>query len=571
MYTIGSFLHEEELAGMTLKAGGSNTGAEICNVNIIDNPDSYDWLSSGDLLLTTGYIFKDDEAMQRQLVRELSELNCVGLAIKTRRYLPCIPDAMLEEAERLNFPLIEIPVQYPLSKICKVVFERLSSSGEEKANRFVALYHSMTESMLEPDGTGQMLATLGEFIGNSVLLLNHKWELLSYAENAGNPRALAAYLPMKTGEVCFAAEFTQNMPSDYAKYTKAIKRVFSAGEERIVCRILPISGGNALFGYLVVWETQRKMQSVEYLALEIAVSALALERFKARQIEEIQMHIRQDFFDDLLEGKIESAEAINSVAGMHNMDAEGTYLCIVTKLDSAARQTENYVQVQDAFLRIKDRMIAVIGEQARAENRSCISIHRGSLIITFLRLGRGEAGQRISEEQRHFIQQLYHRLRGCTERYVLNMGVGEPTRQLFTIRRSFSQAQEAIRVSGNLQSTPGVHYYEDLIIYQLLSSGVETEKSLELYTLSIRNLVDYDRQNATNLVETLDCYFACNCNVSETAKALFIHRNTLIYRIDKIKAILGRDLKESEERLLLQLGLKIYQVQKIQSAHPQGA
>ena len=151
------------------------------------------------------------------------------------------------------------------------------------------------------------------------------------------------------------------------------------------------------------------------------------------------------------------------------------------------------------------------------------------------------------------------------------MGVGEPTRQLFTIRRSFSQAQEAIRVSGNLQSTPGVHYYEDLIIYQLLSSGVETEKSLELYTLSIRNLVDYDRQNATNLVETLDCYFACNCNVSETAKALFIHRNTLIYRIDKIKAILGRDLKESEERLLLQLGLKIYQVQKIQSAHPQGA
>ena len=95
---------------------------------------------------------------------------------------------------------------------------------------------------------------------------------------------------------------------------------------------------------------------------------------------------------------------------------------------------------------------------------------------------------------------------------------------------------------------------------------MENEKSAELYTLSIRSLVEYDKQNATNMVETLDCYFACNCNVSETAKALFIHRNTLIYRIAKIKSILGRDLKDSEERLLLQLGLRVYQVRQIREA-----
>ena len=291
------------------------------------------------------------------------------------------------------------------------------------------------------------------------------------------------------------------------------------------------------------------------LVIQGSISA-ALERFRTRQIEEIRMHIRQDFFDDLLSGKLHSAEEVGSIAGMHNMDAEGTYLCMVTKLDSAARGTENYVEMQDAFLRIKDRMIAQIGELSREEGRSCISIHRGSLIITFLRIVHTEPDQRISEENRRFIQRLYHRLHAITQQYVLNIGVGEPTARLINVRRSFTQAKEAIRVSGNLRSVAGVHFYEDLIIYQLLSSGVENEKSAELYTLSIRSLVEYDKQNATNMVETLDCYFACNCNVSETAKALFIHRNTLIYRIDKIKSILGRDLKDSEERLLLQLGLR---------------
>ena len=340
MYTIGSFLREEELTGLKLMTDTADLQAEITNINIIDNPDSYDWLSSGDFLLTTGYFLRDDEAMQCQLVRELSELGCVGLAIKTRRYLDVIPEAMLEEANRLGFPLINIPVQYPLSKICKVVFGRLSGGGVEKADRFVSLYHSITESMLEADGVSRMLGVLSDFIGNAVLLLGAKWELMAYAENAGNPMPLSRYLPLQKGEVIFPESITGNMPSDFSKYAKAIKRVFSAGEERAVCRILPVSGGNALFGYLVVWETGRKMQSVEYLALEIAASSLALERFRTRQIEEIRMHIRQDFFDDLLSGKLHSAEEVGSIAGMHNMDAEGTYLCMVTKLDSAARGTE---------------------------------------------------------------------------------------------------------------------------------------------------------------------------------------------------------------------------------------
>lgn len=76
------FLQEKDLPGLKLMAGGDHLQVEVTNINILDNPDSYDWLSSGDLLLTTGYFFREDEALQRQLIRELSELNCVGLAIK---------------------------------------------------------------------------------------------------------------------------------------------------------------------------------------------------------------------------------------------------------------------------------------------------------------------------------------------------------------------------------------------------------------------------------------------------------------------------------------------------------
>ncbi|MNP59498.1 Purine catabolism regulatory protein [compost metagenome] len=59
---------------------------------------------------------------------------------------------------------------------------------------------------------------------------------------------------------------------------------------------------------------------------------------------------------------------------------------------------------------------------------------------------------------------------------------------------------------------------------------------------------------------TLENYFINNLNVTETSKAMFLHRNTLIYRIEKIKEILNLDLKHSEELLRIQIALKIFSI-----------
>ncbi|WP_264737661.1 helix-turn-helix domain-containing protein [Cytobacillus firmus] len=61
---------------------------------------------------------------------------------------------------------------------------------------------------------------------------------------------------------------------------------------------------------------------------------------------------------------------------------------------------------------------------------------------------------------------------------------------------------------------------------------------------------------------TLENFFINNLNLTETSKAMFIHRNTLIYRMEKIKEILNTDLKHSEELLRIQIALKIFRILK---------
>ena len=97
----------------------------ISSVNVLDNLDVVKWIKPNELVLSSGYLFMDDESLQRQLVQELHQVGCSALGIKTRRFFQTIPEAMLQEAERVGLPLLELPFFYSFSDISRVVFQRL--------------------------------------------------------------------------------------------------------------------------------------------------------------------------------------------------------------------------------------------------------------------------------------------------------------------------------------------------------------------------------------------------------------------------------------------------------------
>lgn len=78
---------------------------------------------------------------------------------------------------------------------------------------------------------------------------------------------------------------------------------------------------------------------------------------------------------------------------------------------------------------------------------------------------------------------------------------------------------------------------------------------LEGFRAMISPLEDYDREHKGDLMRTLTVFFEANANASEAAERLFLHRNSMAYRLDRIQQITGLDLKSPETRLALQLGL----------------
>ncbi len=71
----------------------------------------------------------------------------------------------------------------------------------------------------------------------------------------------------------------------------------------------------------------------------------------------------------------------------------------------------------------------------------------------------------------------------------------------------------------------------------------------------VRPLVEHDRERRTDLVRTLRVYFASGANARKAADRLFLHRNSMLYRLERIRMLTGLDLKDHRVALAMQLGL----------------
>ena len=134
------------------------------------------------------------------------------------------------------------------------------------------------------------------------------------------------------------------------------------------------------------------------------------------------------------------------------------------------------------------------------------------------------------------------------------IGIGSAVEGLKDIARSFKEAQIALEVGKVFDNEKTIVRYENLgiarLIYQLPTTLCETFLHEVFKRGSIESL---DQET----LFTIQKFFENNLNVSETSRKLFVHRNTLVYRLEKIKKITGLDLREFDHAIVFKIALMV--------------
>jgi PAS domain S-box-containing protein len=149
----------------------------------------------------------------------------------------------------------------------------------------------------------------------------------------------------------------------------------------------------------------------------------------------------------------------------------------------------------------------------------------------------------------------------------LGTALGSPSKiglgkryKLGELNRSLDEAVFALELGGAMSLEKSVTSFGDLGVWRILADSGEPLKLRELVDDWIGELIEHDRVHGSELVKTLSIYLDKSCATEAAAAELFVHRNTLRYRLAKVSQITGRDLADPDVRFQLQLACRAWVV-----------
>lgn len=147
----------------------------------------------------------------------------------------------------------------------------------------------------------------------------------------------------------------------------------------------------------------------------------------------------------------------------------------------------------------------------------------------------------------------------CEKQPDVYVGIGTTVNHTDNIHRSYESAYVAYQLAKTQVAEP-LLCYDDLGIYKILADVKEPSIYPAFVQETLGNLIRYDKEHGTEFVHILKTFFENECNMLATSGALFCHKNTLTYKMNKLKEILGYDIMTNENRTRIMLAFYIMQM-----------
>ncbi len=141
----------------------------------------------------------------------------------------------------------------------------------------------------------------------------------------------------------------------------------------------------------------------------------------------------------------------------------------------------------------------------------------------------------------------------------ISVGAGRLCKAIPDFKESFNEARRSLDIIRRCHKRNQVVFFHALGVYRLFSLIEDRTELMQLAEQTLGPLLEYDRQHGTTLVKTLGYYLESGRNLEGSARAMFIHVNTLKYRLKRIQEIARLDLNSAEQRFNVHLAVKILQ------------
>lgn len=291
-----------------------------------------------------------------------------------------------------------------------------------------------------------------------------------------------------------------------------------------------------------------QMSEYEYRILIVVAHSLALKLHQNKLVSELAQKCSSELIEDILNNRIDDQSEIIQRGRLANWDLNLNYQLYLFSINA-----EKNIPTEDAyyFYEVKERVMQRLHTLMQNEiSREYILFSYEKNIVLLINYQEAEA---IIKND---IKEIKEELTNKIEKFYFNIGAGSFIKDVGQIAESYQQASYVIDFLKATERKNVIYYYNQLGIMRLLWQ-INQEELKEFTTEYLAKLIEYDKGNSTEWLDTLGVYLEEGGSIQQAAKRLFIHPNTMSYRVKRIKEILGIDLQDQEVQLNLLAAYKI--------------
>jgi len=550
--TVEELMTHEIMKDANIIAGRSGISRVITGANIMEVPDILEWVKAGELLITTAYSIKDDEKALKNLIPLLNSKGLSGLAIKTKRYLEKVPQIMVDEANRLGFPIIELPYDLSFSDVMNDILLEVHNKQSDLLMRMDEIHQKITEVVLSGGGLREIGCTLYRIVKNPLIIKDCIFSKSVPIASEEEKTLLDKKIKNAIKEQNLYEDFYQDITKEESYKLKKDK----LDQKDINRCIFPIIAGKKFYGEIHIWELNKKITAVDVRAIQYACTVVALELIKEITIFEIENRHKNEFLEGLLSSDEKTRNSYITKAKIFGLESIHKYGVVLLHVDELEKHF--YDSPEENGAKSKNRLLKTIEVAAKPKGVKVISACKGDVITLALAF---ENNVQDDYEKETCIGIAADIIQAIKDNYNVTAfsGIGRCYKNIDDLWKSMEESKKALSFARIVNNSKIMHY-DNLGIFRLLCMEHQESEIRKFYKETIESLCKYDEQKDGELIETLKMYFECGGNLKKVSERMYIHYNTILYRIHKIQQITNLDLSNANDRLNLEVSLKIMSI-----------
>jgi PucR family transcriptional regulator, purine catabolism regulatory protein len=541
--TVGQILQLDILREARLLAGAEGLERRVTSVTVGEVPDIAEWLSGGEMVLSTMFAFKGDLERQREFCRHVMMADAAALFVKTTRFVEGIPVDIVDLADKRRFPIVEVPQGLRWTRLMQDATEVIINRQASQLEQSQSIQRNLLGVVIRGGGWQELTDEASHLLGRPVVILDTALDIL--AASNGLPVTLAD-LHQRLHQPGLRELFAETSGSQ--------KPFRPKGTDLPAMFALAILASHERLGYVCAFTEADDLSSNEVLILEHSATIAALEMAQDRVRFETEVRLKGDFVDDVIGGGEWAGDSLLRRGTFLGCDLTQGATVILLGIDEfdglVPRKSPDHEELSRRIERFFSQCSRLV---SASQASSLVSLKSGRVVIFVC--GRDAHSPDSLRRLAVALQKLGETAGGLLS---ISVGIGGFTAYATQMGRGYQEALVALKVGRKLSGPGSLLNFYDVGTYRLIFDIWERDPGQirALYEDTIEPVDRYDEENGTQLTRTLIVFFKNNENLTQTAAELYAHRHTIRYRLEKIADITGLSVFQTEHKERLGLGLK---------------